>query len=58
MRHGDGKEHKQRWLPPRVRGELHGSKMLNLETVNPCKGTQVLHTLVLGQARTGLDAFR
>jgi glutaryl-CoA dehydrogenase len=31
---------------------------LNLETVYTYEGTHEVHTLVLGQALTGLDAFR
>ena len=32
--------------------------MLNLETVRTYEGTHDIHTLILGQAVTGLDAFR
>jgi glutaryl-CoA dehydrogenase len=31
---------------------------LNLETVYTYEGTHEVHTLILGQALTGLDAFR
>ena len=31
---------------------------LNLETVYTYEGTHEVHTLVLGQALTGIDAFR
>jgi len=31
---------------------------LNLETVYTYEGTHEVHTLVIGQALTGIDAFR
>ena len=31
--------------------------VMNLETVNPYEGTYDIHTLILGRAQTGIQAF-
>jgi glutaryl-CoA dehydrogenase len=32
--------------------------MVNLESVNTCEGTYDIHTLALGEAVTGIPAYR
>jgi len=51
--------HEHRIARRDIADEFHVIRhMVNLETVNTYEGTHDVHTLILGQAITGLSAFK